>query len=205
MSSFIREPTTRKSKNYSAFVLIWLHCGFLLSVPVGFSHQNFVKGSSQKFNSVWFSLRVFVSPRFTTEKRRIFVAFKVLVHSQSTTCTAISSWISRTSQPPRLNGCQAPLLKILQIPPHHCLSTSSLSAVIIVDNWVQEISWKTYKLREADSRPKLARKLCVRVLNSRISCDTIHVFIHQKTDKQSKNCLLLSKISQSNCKWLFLL
>ena len=35
------------------------------------------------------------------------------------------------------------------------------------------------------------------------SYDTIHVFIHQKTDKQSKNCLLLSKISQSNCKWLF--
>ena len=34
-------------------------------------------------------------------------------------------------------------------------------------------------------------------------CETIHVFIHQKTDKQSKNCLLLSKISQSNCKWLF--
>ena len=27
--------------------------------------------------------------------------------------------------------------------------------------------------------------------------------MHQKTDKQSKNCLLLSKISQSNCKWLF--
>ena len=35
------------------------------------------------------------------------------------------------------------------------------------------------------------------------SCDTIHVFMHQKTDKQSKNCLLLSKINQSNCKWLF--
>ena len=35
------------------------------------------------------------------------------------------------------------------------------------------------------------------------SHDTIHVFIHQKTDKQSKNCLLLSKISQSNCNWLF--
>ena len=35
------------------------------------------------------------------------------------------------------------------------------------------------------------------------SFDTIHVFIHQKTDKQSKNCLLLSKISQSNCRWLF--
>ena len=34
------------------------------------------------------------------------------------------------------------------------------------------------------------------------SYDTIHVFVHQKTDKQS-NCLLLSKISQSNCKWLF--
>ena len=32
---------------------------------------------------------------------------------------------------------------------------------------------------------------------------SIHVFIHQKTDKQSKNCLLLSKISQSNCNWLF--
>ena len=31
----------------------------------------------------------------------------------------------------------------------------------------------------------------------------MHVFIHQKTDKQSNNCLLLSKISQSNCKWLF--
>ena len=27
--------------------------------------------------------------------------------------------------------------------------------------------------------------------------------MHQITDKQSKNCLLLSKISQSNCKWLF--
>ena len=35
------------------------------------------------------------------------------------------------------------------------------------------------------------------------SYNTIHVFIHQKTDKQSNNCLLLSKISQSNCKWLF--
>ena len=35
------------------------------------------------------------------------------------------------------------------------------------------------------------------------SYDTIHVFIHQKTDKRSKNCLLLSKISQSNCNWLF--
>ena len=35
------------------------------------------------------------------------------------------------------------------------------------------------------------------------SYDTLHVFIHQKTDKQSKNCLLLSKISQSNCNWLF--
>ena len=34
------------------------------------------------------------------------------------------------------------------------------------------------------------------------SYDTIHVFIHQKTDKQSKNCLLLSKISQSNCRRL---
>ena len=81
---------------------------------------------------------------------------------------------------------------------------------------MQGISWKTYKLREADSRPKLARKLCVRVLNSRtatqkvstsvygnFSYDTVHVFIHQKTDKQSKNCLLLSKISQSKCKWLF--
>ena len=32
---------------------------------------------------------------------------------------------------------------------------------------MQEISWKTYKLHEADSRPKLARKLCVHVLNSR--------------------------------------
>ena len=32
---------------------------------------------------------------------------------------------------------------------------------------MQEISWKTYKLYEADSRPKLTRKLCVRVLNSR--------------------------------------
>ena len=35
------------------------------------------------------------------------------------------------------------------------------------------------------------------------SYDTIHVFPYQKTDKQSKNCLLLSKISQSNCKWWF--
>ena len=34
-------------------------------------------------------------------------------------------------------------------------------------------------------------------------CDTTPVFIHQKTDKQSKNSLLLSKISQPNCKWLF--
>ena len=41
----IREPTTWKSKNYSAFVLIWLHCGFLLSIQVSFSHQNFMKGS----------------------------------------------------------------------------------------------------------------------------------------------------------------
>ena len=32
---------------------------------------------------------------------------------------------------------------------------------------MQEISWKTYKLCEADSRPKLAWNLCVRVLNSR--------------------------------------
>ena len=81
---------------------------------------------------------------------------------------------------------------------------------------MQEISWKTYKLREADSRPKLAQKLCFRVLkfktdDEKVSIsvyvnflyDTIHVFTHQKTDKQSKNCLLLSKISQSNCKWLF--
>ena len=74
----------------------------------------------------------------------------------------------------------------------------------------QRISWKTYELREADSRPKLAWKLCVCVLNSRtvmqkfqqvfteIFC-VICVFIHQKTDKQSKNCLLLSKISQPDC------
>ena len=32
---------------------------------------------------------------------------------------------------------------------------------------MQEISRKTYKLCEADSKPKLARKLCVCVLNSR--------------------------------------
>ena len=32
---------------------------------------------------------------------------------------------------------------------------------------MQEISWRTYKLHEAHSRANLARKLCVRVLNSR--------------------------------------
>ena len=32
---------------------------------------------------------------------------------------------------------------------------------------MQEISWRTYKLHEAHSRPNLAWKLCVRVLNSR--------------------------------------
>ena len=32
---------------------------------------------------------------------------------------------------------------------------------------MQEISWRTYKFHQAHSRPNLARKLCVRVLNSR--------------------------------------
>ena len=41
------------------------------------------------------------------------------------------------------------------------------------------------------------------IVYENFSYDTIHVFMHQKTDKQSKNCLLLSKLSQSNCKWLF--
>ena len=45
----------------------------------------------QKSSTLSFSLRIFVSPRFTTEKGRIFVAFKVLVHSWLTTYTAISS------------------------------------------------------------------------------------------------------------------
>ena len=52
-----------------------------------------------------------------------------------------------------------------------------------------------YKLREADSRPKLAWKLCVPVLNTRKAMQKfqpvfiekfshdIHVFMYRKTDK----------------------
>ena len=77
---------------------------------------------------------------------------------------------------------------------------------------MQEVSWKMYKLCEADSTPKLAWKLSqFKNGDAKVSTnvdrnfwnDTICVFKHQKTDKRSKNCLLLSRISHSNCKWLF--
>ena len=82
---------------------------------------------------------------------------------------------------------------------------------------MQEISWRTYKLREADSRPKLARKVCVRVLNSRTATQkfqpvfteifgmTPYMFLYIKRQTNNKRivCYFLSKISQSNCKLLF--
>ena len=56
-----------------------------------------------------------------------------------------------------------------------------------------------------ERRRKIFTKNFYKSVYRNFSYNTIHVFIHQKTDKQSKNCLLLSKISQSNCKWSFFL
>ena len=82
-----------------------------------FLSPKFRERKSKKFNSVRFSLRIFVNLRVTSEKGRIFVAFKVLVHSWSTTYTAISSHYGSLlllNLQIRLDGCQAPLLKIPQ-------------------------------------------------------------------------------------------
>ena len=81
-----------------------------------------------------------MSPRVTTEKGGTFVAFKVLVHSWSTTCAAISSHhgslvlLNLSSLENPTNSSLENPTKFLLITVSEISSTGSLSAVIIIDN-----------------------------------------------------------------------
>ena len=83
---------------------------------------------------------------------------------------------------------------------------------------MQKISWRMYKLREADSRPNLARKLCVRVLNSRtvmekfqpmfteIFCMTPYMFLYIKRQINNQRivCYYQKSANQTENGWFLL-